>query len=81
MSCKYCDGCGGEKTYANQVCMPINGRVVTIDRCIHDIVAALNAGGIRTVSSCCGHKETYGSIIIKGKDDNLEELRILDWKG
>ena len=30
--------------------MPINGRVQCIDFCIHQIVAALNAGGIRTLS-------------------------------
>lgn len=25
------------------------------DPCIADLVAALNAGGLRTVASCCGH--------------------------
>ena len=57
-----CDGPGGIKTYANQVCMPINGKVRCIDRCIHQIVAALNAGGVETVASCCGHGEQDGRI-------------------
>ena len=35
--------------------MPLSGRVECIDFCIHQIVAALNAGGVRTVGSCCGH--------------------------
>ena len=42
--------------------MPLGGRVQCIDFCIHHIVAALNAGGIRTVASCCGHEEMPGRI-------------------
>ena len=42
--------------------MPLNGRVQCIDFCIHQIVAALNAGGIRTVASCCGHEKMSGRI-------------------
>ena len=44
--------------------MPLNGRVQCIDFCIHQIVAALNAGGIRTVGSCCGHGKMKGNIIL-----------------
>lgn len=68
--CQHCDGPGGVKTYANQACMPINGRVVCVDWCIHQIVAALNAGGLRTVASCCGHRKTPGRI-------DLEDGRVL----
>ena len=60
--CEYCDGPGGKKTYAHQAVMPINGRVRCIDFCIHQIVAALNAGGVETVASCCGHGTTKGVI-------------------
>ena len=42
--------------------MPINGRVQCIDFCIHHIVAALNAGGILTVASCCGHGKMPGRV-------------------
>ena len=63
--CSYCDETGGKKTVANQVCMPINGRVRCIDYCIHPIVAALNAAGIYTTHSCCGHTKTKGSIELK----------------
>lgn len=59
---EYCDSTGGKKTYANQVCMPLNGKVRCIDRCIHQIVAALNAGGVETSSCCCGHGERDGRI-------------------
>ena len=62
--CPYCDGLHCQKGYGNQVAMPINGRVVAIDRCIHHIVAALNAGGVGTFSSCCGHTEIPGHIIL-----------------
>ena len=64
-SCDRCDGPGGLKTYANQVTMPINGRVRSIDHCIHRIVAALNAANIQTVASCCGHKTMNGNIILE----------------
>ena len=63
-ACEYCDGPGGEKTYRNQACMPLNGRVRCIDRCIHQIVAALNAGGVETTASCCGHGELNGNIVL-----------------
>ena len=42
--------------------MPLQGRVQCIDWCIHRIVAALNAGGIETVASCCGHGKQAGRI-------------------
>ena len=64
--CQQCDSPGGEKTLRNQVCMPLNGRVQCIDFCIHHIVAALNAGGISTVASCCGHGKMKGNIILEG---------------
>ena len=63
--CDLCDGPGGKKTYANQVCMPLNGKVQCIDPCIHRIVAALNAGNVRTVASCCGHGKMNGNIILE----------------
>jgi len=46
--------------------MPIRGRVQSIDPCIAGIVAALNAGGIETLASCCGHGRpgVYGSIVL-----------------
>ncbi len=57
-----CDEMGGAKTYGNQAQMAIRGKVYGIDWCIHQIVAALNAGGIPTEASCCGHKEMAGRI-------------------
>ena len=72
--CQYCDSPGGERTLKNQVCMPINGRVQCIDFCIHHIVAALNAGGVLTVASCCGHGQMKGNIIL---DDG--RVLIIQW--
>lgn len=57
-------GPGAVDTFAEQVCMPINGRVQCIDKCIHHIVAALNAGGIETKASCCGHGSEFGNIML-----------------
>lgn len=62
MKCNKCDECGGKETYENQVVMPINGKVICIDWCIHQIVAALNAGGVETIACCCGHGAQDGRI-------------------
>jgi hypothetical protein len=60
--CSHCDGAGGKVTFENQASLPLNGKVQCIDWCIHQIVAALNAGGVETVASCCGHGEKRGRI-------------------
>ena len=84
--CDYCDSPGGSKTAQGAVAMPINGRVCSIDYCIHKLVAALNAGGIMTVASCCGHNKLNGVIsldngqtlvIVDTPDDSEDGLRIL----
>jgi len=61
-------------TYDCQIPMPIRGRVQYIDICIAPIVAALNAGNIVTIASCCGHKKITGSIIL---EDERELIVIL----
>ncbi len=35
-----------------------------VDSCIADIVDALNAAGIFTANSCCGHGREEGSIVL-----------------
>lgn len=65
MSCDRCNSFAGKVTHENQACLPIYGRVVCIDWCIHQIVAALNAGGVRTVASCCGHGVQDGIISLE----------------
>lgn len=35
-----------------------------VDACITDIVKALNDGGVKTRSCCCGHGETSGNIML-----------------
>ena len=65
MNCAHCDGqAGSVETYRNQACIPVNGRVIGVDWCIHQIVAALNAGGVETRASCCGHGQQDGSILL-----------------
>ncbi len=55
--------CGEVGVYGEHVVsMPINGKVRTIDRCIHHVVAALNAGGADTAACCCGHGKMPGRI-------------------
>lgn len=64
--CDLCDSCGGPETYASQVLLPLgHGKIVAIDHCIHKIVAALNAAGMETLASCCGHGQGVGSILLE----------------
>lgn len=37
---------------------------VWCDPCIASIIAALNDGGIKTVASCCGHRQQLGRIAL-----------------
>lgn len=44
-------------------------KVVDVDACIAPIVAALNAAGVVTVASCCGHGKRPGRIsLADGRD-------------
>ena len=36
-----------------------------VDKCIADIVQALNDGGLSTIASCCGHKKQDGIISLR----------------
>lgn len=36
-----------------------------VDRCIASIIRGLNAFGVRTVSSCCGHGKNLGWILLE----------------
>ena len=62
--CEKCDDCGGPKTYENQAVIPLNGKAICIDWCIHHIVSALNAAGVETLACCCGHGMQDGNIIL-----------------
>ena len=42
----------------------LTGKRFAVDRCIVELVAALNHAGITTVASCCGHGETVGTIAL-----------------
>jgi len=59
-------------SYEHQVPMALNGRRQDVDLCIADLVAALNAAGIRTMASCCGHGEQDGAIVL----EDGRELRV-----
>ena len=68
--------CGHVGTYEDTVAMPLARRVQHIDRCISQLVAALEAGGCEPVASCCGHGKKPGSVMLR----DGRELRILPAK-
>lgn len=53
------------------------------DPCIEPLIRALNASGLATVASCCGHENAYGWVALKdGRDliifpDHLTTMRML----
>ena len=55
----------------------INGRLYNIDKCIAQIVKALNMSGLKTVASCCGHGKRPGSIAL---GDGREIIIVSDYK-
>ena len=63
--------CCAPGTYEHVTPMPLSRRVEYVDDCIVDIVAALNAGGVLTAASCCGHGRLPGSVLL---DDGRELL-------
>lgn len=64
----------------------INGKILvetrSVDSCIAPLIQALNAVGIETVASCCGHGNRPGSIVLwDGREltiTTFEEARKLD---
>ena len=64
----------GKEKLRHQVCLPLNGRVQCIGYCIHHIVAALNAGGVGPLASCCAHDQLQGRIDL----DDGQVLLIVD---
>ncbi len=47
----------------------INHKRVKIDKCLVEYVKALNTNGIRTSTSCCGHGEIDGSVVVMLGDE------------
>lgn len=39
--------------------------IKAVDRCIADLVQALNSAGILTESCCCGHGKVDGTILLQ----------------
>jgi len=42
----------------------IGDRQIPVDRCLAPLVQALNAGGVPTAMSCCGHGEGVGFVLL-----------------
>lgn len=49
-----------------------------IDLCIAPIIAALNAHGILTASSCCGHGKGLGTIVLQDGRELVVMERVTD---
>ena len=66
MACAHCD----KEPISVDVCLHDCPRVdvwstAPVDACIADIVQALNIGGCLTESSCCGHNQFDGLIVLQ----------------
>lgn len=60
--------CCGVGTYSCQLLSHAAGRVFGVDACIADLVSALNAAGIPTVASCCGHGGNGSVALADGRE-------------
>lgn len=62
---KNCEPVG---TYAHTVPMCVNrSHVVEIDYCVARLVAALEAGGLRSIASCCGHGKMPPTVLLEDR--------------
>lgn len=61
---KCCKSSSKEHSDHCRVMLPLEGKVKTIDLCLHHIIAALNAAGVYTLGCCCGHGTHVGSILL-----------------
>lgn len=51
-------------SYVHSVPIQTPEKTIYSDRCIAPIVEALNAAGIKTEASCCGHGEIAPTVIL-----------------
>lgn len=59
---KRCCDCG---TYEHCVPMCVHSKVVYVDYCVARLVAALEAGGLNPVASCCGHGKMPPTVLLE----------------
>ena len=52
------------------------GNFVYVDKCLKEAVENLNAVGLRTVASCCGHGIINPKISIEGLSDGKQPLSV-----
>ena len=53
----------------------LNGELTAIDQCLVGLVFQLNAAGIKTVGSCCGHGRGYPNITcVPGTEEALRDF-------
>ena len=50
--------------HGDTVVLRFRTKVIEVDRCIAEIVTALNEAGINTAASCCGHGKRPGNIAL-----------------
>lgn len=48
------------------LCLTASGKskLKEIDSCIAELIKTLDAAGIETIASCCGHEKQPGSIVL-----------------
>jgi len=63
--------------WGDTVLVSSSGKLYNVDRCISELVLALNRKGIKTVASCCGHGKRPGNIVL---EDGRELIICPDYK-
>lgn len=63
---------GDYKCHAKTNVKDSKGNFIYVDKCLKEAVENLNAVGLKTVASCCGHGVINPKITIEGLSDGME---------
>lgn len=73
--CK-CEGKEEYGDYSRMIVFKFEGKQYQVDSCLEEEIKYLLSKGIRTIESCCGHKNTEGGYIAVAYEDikSMESL-------
>lgn len=57
--------CEHKADFSHKSLINIDGKDRSVDKCIWKLIYILNQNGFKTVSSCCGHGNRPGNIMLK----------------
>lgn len=62
-----------------EIAMSVIDEKTWCDPCLEPLIRALNTNGLRTIASCCGHGEQFGSICLRDGRVLVVSASLSDW--